>query len=402
MDNTTYFERLVGSVTRIARHSYYPGKEHAVDLCLEDIEGLLHSGRITAEQANILREILLGAAPFSVRQVTFREHGPLEDGSEKARIACACQGDGSHTAFTAGVLQGLLEREDEDQEIVALSGTSGGAICALLAWDGLLRGDPRRAVDQLQRFWQDNTASTLLDALVNYSIQMASRMRALVAVPKICPYSYPSWDQEQLRRMLERRVDFAQDRSLAGNEGAPGLFIGAVDVLNGAVEVFQGTQIGADCLLASAALPHLFPAIALDDHFYGDGLLSSNPPIRELTDFQPDEIWVIQNTKATCKGMPRTVDDFSERRNELFGVLALEQELRFIRKINELLERGVLIDSGYRHIEVRRIVLERDLDSASKLDRSASFIRSMMADGRAQAKKFLDERRGATALQVRS
>ena len=27
--------------------------------------------------------------------------------------------------------------------MVALSGTSGGAICATLAWDGFVRGDPR-------------------------------------------------------------------------------------------------------------------------------------------------------------------------------------------------------------------------------------------------------------------
>ena len=40
MDNATYFEKLVGSVTRVVRHSYYPGKEEAIELCLEEVEDL--------------------------------------------------------------------------------------------------------------------------------------------------------------------------------------------------------------------------------------------------------------------------------------------------------------------------------------------------------------------------
>jgi NTE family protein len=313
--------------------------------------------------------------------------------SRTTRVAIACQGGGSHTAFTAGVLQGLFERKAADLEIVALSGTSGGAICALLAWDGLLRSNPKRAVEQLQRFWQESSASSLVDAFLNYSIQMAIRMRAIVASPEVSPYNYPTWGQLQLRHMLERRVEFAEARSLAGRPGAPGLLVGAVDVLSGAFAVFRGPQISADCILASAAVPELFPAVALDDHYYWDGLFSQNPPLRELTDFRPDEIWVIQINRTTCDRVPRTVDDISDRLNELSGNLSLEQELRFIRKINELLRRGVLIDGGYRHIEVHRIVMERDLDYASKFDRSESFIRGLMTSGRARAKKFLDERK---------
>ncbi|MFO0909997.1 MAG: hypothetical protein U0794_16895 [Isosphaeraceae bacterium] len=48
----------------------------------------------------------------------------------RSRVAIACQGGGSHTAFTAGVLHELLGQMPDDVEIVAISGTSGGAICA--------------------------------------------------------------------------------------------------------------------------------------------------------------------------------------------------------------------------------------------------------------------------------
>jgi hypothetical protein len=59
MDNATYFERLAASVSRIARHPHFPAKQRAVNLCLQDLDELSLSGRITAEQAGTLRATLL-------------------------------------------------------------------------------------------------------------------------------------------------------------------------------------------------------------------------------------------------------------------------------------------------------------------------------------------------------
>lgn len=311
--------------------------------------------------------------------------------SDSIRVAVACQGGGSHTAFTAGVLQGFLERTAGAPEIVALSGTSGGAICALLAWDGLIHGDRRRGVEQLQRFWRDNTADSLLEAFLNHSIQMAIYLRSVVALPEVTPYAFPSWSQEQLRAMLQRRVDFGEARDLAARPGVPGLVVGAVDVRAGAFTTFPGTQIRVESILASAAVPDLFPAVKLDGHDYWDGLFAQNPPVRELTEFAPDEIWIIQVSKPRCERLPRAIDDIRDRRNALAGALSLEQELRFIGKINELLERGQLVNSPYRRIAVRTLALDWDLDRASKFDRSASFLRSLLAHGKDRARLFLDE-----------
>lgn len=59
----------------------------------------------------------------------------------RPKVAIACQGGGSHAAFTAGVLAELLSPAHRDRfEPLAFSGTSGGAVCAALAWAGLLGG----------------------------------------------------------------------------------------------------------------------------------------------------------------------------------------------------------------------------------------------------------------------
>ena len=56
------------------------------------------------------------------------------------RVVIACQGGGSHTAFTAGVLKRLLgARELAGYQVSGLSGTSGGAVCAA----GLVRAAGR-------------------------------------------------------------------------------------------------------------------------------------------------------------------------------------------------------------------------------------------------------------------
>ena len=61
MNAASYFSRLVSSVSRIAGHAHFPGKDEAVDQCLEDIEGLVIEGRITPEQRDVLREVLEGS-----------------------------------------------------------------------------------------------------------------------------------------------------------------------------------------------------------------------------------------------------------------------------------------------------------------------------------------------------
>jgi NTE family protein len=315
------------------------------------------------------------------------------------RVAIACQGGGSHTAFTAGVLKRLLGAEElADVEVVGLSGTSGGAVCALLAWYALLDDDPARAGKLLEEFWADNSATTPMEQLVNAWILWASRLENLVVTPAVSPYdSYGAVAAlNEFRRMLERRVDFG--RLTVQTDGSrPMLLVGAVDVLSGEFKAFNSRRdtISADMILASAAIPTLFRSVPVDGGTYWDGLFSQNPPVRELVDARPDELWVIQINPRRWDGEPRTMVEIADRRNELSGNLSLHQELGFIEKIDQLLEEGRLASDGkYKQIMVRLIELSRprlsrSLGTASKLNRDPAFIRDLIAHGQARAEEFL-------------
>ncbi|MBV9413915.1 MAG: patatin-like phospholipase family protein [Solirubrobacterales bacterium] len=312
------------------------------------------------------------------------------------RVAIACQGGGSHTAFTAGVLDRLCADALDTHEVVGLSGTSGGAVCALLAWFALRDGDPAAAGRLLGEFWADNSASSPWDWWLNASTMLAGDLQQFVAMPAISPYDNVLADSaaEEFKAMLWRRVDF--DRIEPRLE-EPALVIGAVDVLSGDFRAFDSRRdrITADIVLASAAIPTLFRAVSVEGGTFWDGLFSQNPPIRELVDLRPDEIWVIQINPTRRDVEPRTVLDIGDRRNELAGNLSLYQELHFVEKIDEWLEAGVLADdAGYKSIVVRIIELPPSrvrwaLTARSKLNRDLVFIDDLIALGRAQADEFL-------------
>ena len=100
---------------------------------------------------------------------------PPETGELKpALVAIACQGGGSHAAFAAGVVHRLLEDHGSKLRLSALTGTSGGAINAVLAWSGLIQGGeengPAEAQRRLRSLWEDLGATKPLDVARNCGV----------------------------------------------------------------------------------------------------------------------------------------------------------------------------------------------------------------------------------------
>ncbi len=361
----------------------------------------------------------------------------------KRRIAIACQGGGSQTAFTAGALRGLLEAKQagalDDIEIVSLSGTSGGAVCATLAWAGLIRGD----VEPWQRmveFWLDNAARSPAERRFNDTALRMLRMTNAGLMPSVSmsPSSpllkmvmagsarglRPEFTD--FRKLLEKHLDFAELASWGARSEGPALLLGAVNVLSGRLAKFCSTQeaIRVEHILASSAVPSLFPAVEFDGGAYWDGLFSDNPPINELAQARfvgaaniPHEIWIIKINPTTCAQTPVTADQISDRRNELVGNGSLFQQIEALAVMNELYLKGAFNPQFARSFDLDGPIcipkcfaddedrpyhipfiemsagLAAKLDYESKLDRSLAHIEALMADGQAQAQAFLAGRR---------
>ena len=80
-------------------------------------------------------------------------------------IDLALQGGGSHGAFTWGVLDRLLE--EERLRIVAISGTSAGAMNAALLADGWTEGSAAGAHAALRTYWQEVSRAPPLSVRCN-------------------------------------------------------------------------------------------------------------------------------------------------------------------------------------------------------------------------------------------
>ena len=72
--------------------------------------------------------------------------------SARRKVNLALQGGGAHGAFTWGVIDGLIQ--DGRIEIDGISGTSAGAINAVMVADGLARGGPQESCQRLADFWR--------------------------------------------------------------------------------------------------------------------------------------------------------------------------------------------------------------------------------------------------------
>ena len=316
-------------------------------------------------------------------------------------IAIACQGGGSHTAFTAGVLQTLLAEVDWDGkcELVGISGTSGGAFNALATWYGLVTEGPERSVELLEELWDELSAKGAADRTVNSWLTTLNRMeKSGLPFPQVSPYRVPGDElgKDRIREALEACIDFEAIPPLCGRD-SPELVVGTVDVNGGVFETFTNEDVTVEAVLASAAVPDLFEAVEMNGHAHWDGLFSQNPPVYDLMhqppERKPDELWVIQINPQEVEEVPTSTLEINDRRNELSGNISLNQELGFIERVNDWVEAGKLPAEEFTHTEVRRIEMGQRYDSATKVDRDPRFIAELMTNGREAAGEFLAEER---------
>jgi NTE family protein len=256
-----------------------------------------------------------------------------------------------------------------------------------------VRKNVQRGIDKLTRFWQVMAASEPWDQLANHALMTVTGLRELMVLPEVSPYQLPPWGEDYFRSVLMEFFDFDELRVLARLPDSPVLRIGAVEVLSGHFELFGGDELSVECLLASAAIPELFRAVTVPGRgVYWDGLFSQNPPIEDLIDRQLDELWIIQINRSTCPGVPTETHEILDRRNALSGNLSMEQELKFIERLNHGLAVGTIDRTRYRPIQVSRVSLDRELGYRSKLDRRPDFLEELREYGNTKARWFLRNR----------
>ena len=319
--------------------------------------------------------------------------------SGKKRINLALQGGGAHGAFTWGVLDRILE--SDRIEIAAISGTSAGAMNAVVLADGMMAGGKEGAREALAKFWRAVHEAAVLSPFHRTSFEMMTDNWNLDYSPGylfsdlysrlMSPYQSNPLNWNPLRELLSQQVDFERVRSCNKLK----LFISATSVRDGQVKRFDRTRLTVDKVMASACLPYLFQAVEVDGEDYWDGGYAGNPVLYPFA-YHSDtrDIVIVQINPLTCQKTPQTAREILNRVNEITFNASLLNELRAIDFVSRLLDEGSLDPNRYRKMFIHLISDEKGfepLNASSKLNTEWDFLNHLHSLGRNAASNFLEE-----------
>jgi NTE family protein len=369
------------------------------------------------------------------------------------KVVIGCQGGGMHAAFGVGVLIEVLKRIDEQKkrkandekrfELVGLSGTSAGALCALLTWYGLAPkkhspGSEHEAIDKLRKFWDGFVAIGGMETALNFltyrtfwaeelevpllgvNAPVLSSLNPYGAIFKMVAALLPHLGvREQyfdLEKLLAEACPALRDNSVDWHKLETRLLIGATQVVDGLETVFdsdvnkephrkeihpwrQRLPLTLSGVAASGTLPIFRKAQRVENDYYWDGLYSQNPPIREFIAGVcevPDELWLIRINPQQWRELPKSNADIQDRQNELMGNLSLHKELDFLLKVNAWIDKykNDEFSKDHKKVTVRTIKMkERTADElrySSKFNRNREFMEKLRREGEDEARDWLD------------
>jgi NTE family protein len=328
--------------------------------------------------------------------------GPTMQTAPK-RINLALQGGGAHGAFTWGVLEQILS--DERLVVEGVSGSSSGAVNAVMFADGLARGGRAEAQKRLTDFWRAVSSTGDLPQLQRAVVERLLSFTPLEGTPMqawfeamsryFSPYDVNPLNINPLKDLFERFVDFEALRAFSDLQ----VFISATNVQTGRVRIFPREKITADAVMASACLPELFRAVEIDGVPYWDGGYLGNPVIFPFFGTtKSEDVLVVQINPLVRQKTPTSASEIMNRLNEITFNAPLIAEYRAIEFVARLIDQGRLSrgtgPGQYRRINVHRIVLDRfgtQLDAASKLTTDYDFFETLRINGKRATRRFLDE-----------
>jgi NTE family protein len=305
------------------------------------------------------------------------------------------QGGGAHGAFTWGVLDRLLE--DSWLMFDGVSGTSAGAMNAVVMAAALAEGGPPQARAALEQFWKRVSDAALLSPLRRGPIEILTGQWTLdyspvfatldLAARVLSPYDTNPFGSNPLRHVLAESVDFGR---LAR---APiKIFVTATNVRTGRGRVFRNADITPDVLLASACLPTLFQAIEIDGEAYWDGGYSGNPTMAPLVrECSSSDTILVQINPIERPGTPKTAREIHNRLNEVAFNAVLVKELRAMALLRKVADPGTGDGAKLAQMRIHRIASDVmvDLGYYSKLLAEWEFFLMLRDEGRKAAESFI-------------
>jgi NTE family protein len=310
------------------------------------------------------------------------------DGS---RTALILTGGGARAGYQAGVLKAIRELLPEPRRnpFPILCGTSAGAINAasLAVW----AEDFGAAVDNLLHVWENFSAHQVYRADPAGIGIAGARWLSTLAVGWLTRRAPRSLlDNAPLRRLLSDGLDLSRIARAIDSGALHSVSITCSGYSTGqSVSFFQGragldgwrrsqrvgaaTEITLDHLMASSAIPFIFPAVHINREWFGDGSMRQVAPVSPAIHLGADRILVIgagrmadENVRPVGTSYPSLAQIAGHALSSIF-LDSMSVDLERMRRINRtltLIPESVRRDSdvSLRPIEVLVIAPSQRLD----------------------------------------
>lgn len=293
--------------------------------------------------------------------------------SESPRRAIVLSGGGARGAYAAGVIRYIVEEIGEalgrPVHFDIISGTSVGAINA--TWLAATVDDPAYCVQRLWYVWRTMHLQECVQLSYPDIWTMARRLVRDTSERSVEPRpgrSYAMLNTKFIAGIITREIPYD---NIARNIHAgilDALTISATDVHTGRTVVFVQSErselppwtrdprrvavagpITPAKVLASAAIPIMFPAVEIDGRWYFDGGLRQNTPIAPALRMGARRLMVISLKAAAppARFEPAVADLHTPTVSFLIGKLLnallldpLDYDLAFMERINAILRTG--------------------------------------------------------------
>ena len=317
-------------------------------------------------------------------------------------ICLALQGGGAHAAFGWGALDRLLDEVEAGRlRIVAISGTSGGALNGAACAAGLNRS-AAHARESLRQLWELVADTSFWSPAFNWPVStfhsprewnvdynplvIAQGMAQQVSSPYLTP-----WLRDQIGTIMDTVIgDYALLQDPQGE--APRLYVAATNVNSTALRIFGPPDLTSSApLMASTCFPTLFEAVEIDREFYWDGGYMANPALDPLL-AHGDDLLTVLIDPLVVDGPPTWPRQIVNRINEVSFGASWVSAVRQIALVNDLIAKGVL-KGGYtqkRFHVIRDDALMNEIGAASKNTPSLAFFRTLRDAGARAADRWIE------------
>ncbi len=335
-------------------------------------------------------------------------------------LALVLAGGGARAAYEVGVLSAIAERAP-GLEFPIVTGVSAGAINA--AYLAAHAGTLSTALEALRDHWKHLVVDHVyrirpwrlggaflrgvMGTLLGLSGEAAG-VRGLMDMSPLRHFLAPQLDfgaidakiiGGRLRALAVSATSYASGETVTFVHGSP-----EVPTWQRALRYAVRVRLTLDHVLASAALPILFPAVRLGDAFYGDGSVRQTAPLAPAIHLGARAIIVVtQRSEPELTAAPVLRRPEYPAVAEVVGLLlqaifldAIEADAERLERINRTLERvpAGLAPEGLRPISLLVLRPSRDLGAlaagcGAKLPPAVRWVVRGMGGERAAAVDFL-------------